>query len=90
MAISAQTNVPQLPPFKVVTVGKNYTYLWPTVRKKYQGRIIDAKGPSSVGKIKGGGQTGLVVWKDEFIAEHGYSQLDASTAILSGWCHLVM
>lgn len=70
MAISAQTNVPQLPPFKVVTVGKNYTYLWPTVRKKYQGRIIDAKGPSSVGKIKGGGQTGLVVWKDEFIAEH--------------------
>ena len=45
MAISAQTNVPQLPPFKVVTVGKNYTYLWPTVRKKYQGRIIDAKGP---------------------------------------------
>ncbi|HIX56182.1 MAG TPA: hypothetical protein H9850_01765 [Candidatus Anaerobiospirillum pullistercoris] len=70
MAISAQTNVPQLPPFKVVTVGKNYTYLWPTVRKKYQGRIIDAKGTSSVGKIKGGGQTGLVVWKDEFIAEH--------------------
>ena len=72
MAISAQTNVPQLPPFKVVTVGKNYTYLWPTVRKKYQGRIIDI--PlclPSQGRC-------------------GYSQLDASTAILSGWCHLVM
>lgn len=70
MAISAQTNVPELPPLKVVSVGPHYTYLWLAVKKKQRGRIVESKGKSSVGKILGGGSTGLVVWKDEFIAQY--------------------
>lgn len=70
MAISAQTNVPQLPPLKIVTVAQHYTYLWPAVKKKLRGRIVETKGKASVGKILGGGPVGLVVWKEEFLNQY--------------------
>lgn len=70
MAISAKFNIPDLPPFKLITVLRHYTYLWPyTMRVRY-GRITRARDSQSAGKILGGGATGLVVWRDEFIAKY--------------------
>ena len=70
MAISAKRNIPDLPPFKLLTVLRHYTYLWPyTMRVRY-GRITRARDKQSAGKILGGGPTGLVVWRDEFIAKY--------------------
>lgn len=70
MAISVSTNVPQLPPLKVVTVNKRYHYLWLSNKKKYQGRIADSKIGVSVGKIVGDLPTGLVAWKQDFIDQY--------------------
>lgn len=67
MAISSQSNLPELPPLKVVKVANKYAYLWPYTVKKFQGRVATNQGRKSVGKILGGGETGLVVWKDEFL-----------------------
>lgn len=70
MAISVNTNVPQLPPLRVVTVNKRYHYLWLSNKKKYQGRIADSKIGVSVGKIVGDLPTGLVAWKQDFIEQY--------------------
>lgn len=69
MAIST-TNQPQLPNLTVVIVNGKYSYLWPYTTKIVNGRMVRTKGPASVGSIQGGGQTGLVVWKKEFLDEH--------------------
>lgn len=69
MAIS-NSNYPQLPNLTVAIVNGKYSYLWPYTTKIVNGRIIRTKGKKSVGSIQGGGQTGLVVWKDEFLAQN--------------------
>ena len=70
MAISAKRNIPDLPPFKLITVRHHYTYLWPYTARVRYGRITRVRAKQSAGKILGGGPTGLVVWRDEFIAKY--------------------
>lgn len=69
MAIS-NTNKPQLPNLSVAIVNGKYSYLWPYTTKIVNGRIVRTKGKKSVGSIQGGGQTGLVIWKEEFLAQY--------------------
>ena len=70
MALSAKLNIPDLPPFKLITVRHHYTYLWPYTARVRYGRITRVRAKQSAGKILGGGPTGLVVWRDEFIAKY--------------------
>lgn len=69
MAIS-NTNKPQLPNLSVAIVNGKYSYLWPYTTKIVNGRMVRTKGKKSVGSIQGGGQTGLVIWKEEFLAQY--------------------
>lgn len=70
MALSAKHNIPDLPPFKLITVLRHYTYLWPYTARVRFGRVTRVRDHQSAGKILGGGATGLVVWRDEFIAKY--------------------
>ncbi len=70
MALSAKHNIPDLPPFKLITVLRHYTYLWPYTARVRFGRVTRVRDQQSAGKILGGGATGLVVWRDEFIAKY--------------------
>ena len=70
MALSAKHNIPDLPPFKLITVLRHYTYLWPYTARVRFGRVTRVRDKQSAGKILGGGATGLVVWRDEFIAKY--------------------
>ena len=39
MALSAKHNIPDLPPFKLITVLRHYTYLWPYTARVRFGRV---------------------------------------------------